>query len=236
MNPSTDNSSFYRIVMVGDTLVGKTSIVNKLIYDTFNNKELPTIGSMFALYTSDSTHVDMQIWDTAGQERFRSLTPIYFQNADAGVFVFDVSNPSTFQNLDSWISLFTDSVGNNAFIVIIGNKIDLQENCENINTESLDGTRIENKNSIGNDDDMKSDQNESENGSNNFVDEIKARKWAESKNYTYFSTSAKNGYGIHDAFQYIGEELLRRSKVKKETSYIQPQETNQQKKRSFCFC
>ena len=110
MDVINDHSSLYRVIMIGDTLVGKTSIVNKLIYDTFNEKELPTIGSMFALYSkpSNSPKYEMQIWDTAGQEKFRSLTPIYFQNADAGVFVFDVSQRKTFQNIESWISLFTD--------------------------------------------------------------------------------------------------------------------------------
>lgn len=221
MNPNvTDNSSFYRIVMIGDTLVGKTSIVNKLIYDTFNEKELPTIGSMFALYTSNSSNIDMQIWDTAGQERFRSLTPIYFQNADAGVFVFDISQPSTFHHLDSWISLYIESVGSNTIIVIVGNKIDLQSNNELNNTT---------------DNNIVPNQNHSGSSSNAiFVDETEARKWAESKKYTYFSTSAKNGYGIHDVFQYISEELVRR---RKQVSIDPiPVNTEQEKERSFCSC
>ena len=229
-----DHSSLYRVLMIGDTLVGKTSIVNKLIYDTFNEKELPTIGSMFALYSNDSNSscANMQIWDTAGQEKFKSLTPIYFQNADAGVFVFDMSQPETFDHLESWIELFTEAVINDPIIIIVGNKIDLLQSKEdNMSNESPIITN-ENNGSIHSTE-FEKNQNDSQNDSINFVDEREARRWAESKKYAYFSTSAKSGYGIQEIFQYVGEQLLKKKSIGQ--SFIsQTQMIEKEKEDSSC--
>ncbi|OHT08441.1 small GTP-binding protein [Tritrichomonas foetus] len=127
-----DQSALFRVVMIGDSSVGKTSLINKLVYDKFNQQEPSTVGAMFVLHTEalEKERVEMQIWDTAGQEKFRSLGPIYYRNADAAVVVFDFTQKSSFHNLDSWIDSFTDVVGTEAIIIVAGNKSDLPPDPE----------------------------------------------------------------------------------------------------------
>jgi small GTP-binding protein len=121
-----------RVVVIGDSSVGKTSILNRLVEDTFNEFQLPTIGSNFQLFGEevDGARVELQIWDTAGQEKFRSLGPIYFRNAVAALAVYDQGSQASFQHLEKWIKDFTDVAGEGATIAIAGNKVDLVDSCE----------------------------------------------------------------------------------------------------------
>ncbi|OHT08998.1 Ras-related protein RABF2b [Tritrichomonas foetus] len=121
------NQNVYRVVAIGDTTVGKTSIVGQLVNQSFNSKEQTTVGAMFVLYSEmvDEILVEMQIWDTAGQEKFRSLGPIYYREAAAAIIVFDRTSFPTFENMQSWIEKFTEIAGSEAIIVIVGNKTDL---------------------------------------------------------------------------------------------------------------
>jgi len=117
----------YRIVLIGDSSVGKTSIINRLVNQTFNYDEQTTVGGLFCNYREevDKTKIEMQIWDTAGQERFQSLSPIYYRNSSAGIVVFDVTNSASFKHLDNWISNFITHAGSDALVVIAANKSDL---------------------------------------------------------------------------------------------------------------
>ena len=124
-----DPLSLYRVVTIGDSAVGKTSIINKLVNGTFDSHEQSTIGAMFVLHVEEveKTRVEMQIWDTAGQEKFRSLGPIYYRNAAAGIVVFDLTSQASFENLNQWVEAFTSITGSNVVIAIVGNKSDLTE-------------------------------------------------------------------------------------------------------------
>ena len=117
-----------RVVVIGDSSVGKTSILNQLIDHNFNQYETSTIGANYQLFVTDveDTKIEMQIWDTAGQEKFRSLGPIYFRNAVAAIAVFDCTNRSTFDHLEQWIREFTDVAGTNTVIGVAANKCDLE--------------------------------------------------------------------------------------------------------------
>ncbi|OHT03122.1 small GTP-binding protein [Tritrichomonas foetus] len=122
-------STFHaRVVVIGDSSVGKTSILNQLVEHTFNPFEPSTVGSNYQLYVEEiqGTKVEIQIWDTAGQEKFRSLGPIYFRNAVAAIAVYDQTNRLTFEHLDKWIHDFTEVAGATTTIAIAGNKSDLQ--------------------------------------------------------------------------------------------------------------
>ncbi|KAH0787503.1 small GTP-binding protein [Histomonas meleagridis] len=116
-----------RVVMVGDSAVGKTSILNQLVDHTFNQFEQSTIGSNYQIFVEDigDIKVEMQIWDTSGQEKFRSLGPIYYRNAIASVAVYDQTIPTSYQHLESWVREVIEVAGPSTIIAIAANKCDL---------------------------------------------------------------------------------------------------------------
>lgn len=122
----------FRIVTIGEESVGKTSITNRLISDSFNPYESGTIGANYHQYTEEieGHNVDVQIWDTAGQERFKSLSPLYFRGADAAVAAFSVTSKGSFTRLNNWIESFTEIAGTKRIIYIAANKIDLEDEIE----------------------------------------------------------------------------------------------------------
>merc|ERR1719263_1669450 len=95
----------YKLVFLGDQGVGKTCIINRFVYDSFDKNYQATIGIDFlskTMYLEDRT-VRLQLWDTAGQERFRSLIPSYIRDSSVAVVVYDVSNRSSFLNTSKWL-------------------------------------------------------------------------------------------------------------------------------------
>jgi small GTP-binding protein len=116
----------FRVVMVGDSEAGKTSIIHYLLHGEYESNIKNTVGAVFHTIAREvqGQPVLMQIWDTAGQERYRSIGPIYYRNAAAAIAVFDVTVHDFQPNLDSWIA----SVKRNAagpLIYVVGNKVDL---------------------------------------------------------------------------------------------------------------
>lgn len=125
-----DNGSVQaRVVVIGNSAVGKTSILNQLIARTFNEQEVATIGANYQVHVEDvdGSSVELQIWDTAGQEKFRALGPIYFRNARGAIVVYDVADRSTFDALESWIASFRDVAGPETVVVVVGNKCDVED-------------------------------------------------------------------------------------------------------------
>jgi small GTP-binding protein len=119
-------SEEYRVVTIGETTVGKTSIISQLTDHTFNAKMACTVGANFQPYSQkvgDRT-ITLQIWDTAGQERFRALSPIYYRGAHAAVAVFSFDNRDSLESLQEQISLFLE-VAKDALIFVVGNKVDI---------------------------------------------------------------------------------------------------------------
>jgi small GTP-binding protein len=119
----------FRVVMIGDAYVGKTSVLNHLLLHSFNPGELSTVAANYQSYSTivDDLSIEMQIWDTAGQEVFRSLAPIYYRDSDGAVLVYDVTNHLTFDHLTEWISAFTAVAKPGAIIVVAANKSDLPD-------------------------------------------------------------------------------------------------------------
>ncbi|KAI7872441.1 ras-related protein rab-like protein-6A [Spinellus fusiger] len=122
----------YKLVFLGEQSVGKTSLITRFMYDTFDNTYQATIGIDFlskTMYLEDKT-VRLQLWDTAGQERFRSLIPSYIRDSSVAVIVYDISNRDSFLNTSKWIDDVRAERGNEAIVVLVGNKTDLNEKRE----------------------------------------------------------------------------------------------------------
>ncbi|KAI1403560.1 ras family-domain-containing protein [Hypoxylon fuscum] len=121
-----------RLVFLGEQSVGKTSLITRFMYDSFDNMYQATIGIDFlskTMYLEDRT-VRLQLWDTAGQERFRSLIPSYIRDSSVAVVVYDISNAKSFQNTKKWIDDVRAERGNDVIIVLVGNKTDLNDKRE----------------------------------------------------------------------------------------------------------
>ncbi|KAK0755724.1 hypothetical protein N5P37_011687 [Trichoderma harzianum] len=122
----------FKLVFLGEQSVGKTSLITRFMYDSFDNMYQATIGIDFlskTMYLEDRT-VRLQLWDTAGQERFRSLIPSYIRDSSVAVVVYDISNAKSFQNTKKWIDDVRAERGNDVIIVLVGNKTDLNDKRE----------------------------------------------------------------------------------------------------------
>ncbi len=119
-----------KIIFTGDINVGKTSIINVLMGQKFNNEYEASIGVDFFSKTIKykGKIIKLQIWDSAGQEKFRSLIPNYIRSASLVFIVYDITNRKSFESLQLWID-FVNNI-ENSNIVIIGNKIDLEDKRE----------------------------------------------------------------------------------------------------------
>jgi len=119
-----------KIVLLGDSGVGKTSIALRFTQDTFQPMTNPTIGASFLLKNMviDEKKIKLQIWDTAGQERFKSLTPMYYRDASAALLIYDITSASSFNKVKEWVNELRVNVPDDIIIVVVGNKIDQAKN------------------------------------------------------------------------------------------------------------
>lgn len=119
----------YKLVFLGDQSVGKTSIITRFMYDTFDSTYQATIGIDFlskTMYLEDRT-VRLQLWDTAGQERFRALIPSYIRDCSVAIIVYDITNHKSFENTSKWIDDVKAERGNEVIIMLVGNKNDMSD-------------------------------------------------------------------------------------------------------------
>ena len=117
-----------KCVFIGDQNVGKTSILNRYTYGSYNQFVQPTIGSSMSTqaFNTKIGMVKFNLWDTAGQERYRSIVPIYIKDASIIVIVFDLSNDETFEHLGEWFNSAKETAPQYASYVVVGNKLDLK--------------------------------------------------------------------------------------------------------------
>ena len=115
-----------KLLMIGDSGVGKTCLLLRYANDSFSPTFITTIGIDFKIKTVclDSTVVKLQIWDTAGQERFRTITVSYFRGAQGILLVYDVCDRKSFENISNWISQIEAHADVNVIKVLVGNKCD----------------------------------------------------------------------------------------------------------------
>jgi small GTP-binding protein len=118
-----------RVITIGDSSVGKTSIINALIGNGFNPYEQSTIGANWHFYVEivKGEPVELQLWDTAGQERYRSLVSVYYRNSVAVLVVYDITNRDSFKSVPGWIEAFRSVAGTENAVFVVGNKSDLRD-------------------------------------------------------------------------------------------------------------
>ena len=138
-----------QILLIGDSSVGKTSLIQRYANGIFKEEYLATVGLDF--YTKqeaiNNINVLVRLWDTAGQERFKSLTPNYFKNAEGVIITYDITSSQSFENLKFWINSIKTNLGekNNIIpIIIVGNKLDM-EDMRDITREEAEKFAKENK-------------------------------------------------------------------------------------------
>lgn len=119
----------YRLVMIGDSGVGKTAILLRYSDNMFNTSFITTIGIDFRIKTIElnGRRVKLQIWDTAGQEQFHSVASSYYRNAHGIMLVYDVTRPESFIHISKWVNNIGANAPTNVKRVLIGNKCDVPE-------------------------------------------------------------------------------------------------------------
>ncbi|KAK8870612.1 hypothetical protein M9Y10_008499 [Tritrichomonas musculus] len=126
---SIDNGSTNsKVVLLGNSGTGKTSILQCQLNRSMNETSLPTIGCVYHevnILVKDE-NISLKVWDTAGQEIYRSIVPIYVRGSAAAILVYDVSEPASLSSLSQWLSILLEE-SENVLLYVVGNKIDLTD-------------------------------------------------------------------------------------------------------------
>ncbi|XP_037094859.1 ras-related protein Rab-5B-like [Pollicipes pollicipes] len=117
----------FKLVLLGESAVGKSSLVLRFVKGQFHEFQESTIGAAFLTQTVclDETTVKFEIWDTAGQERYHSLAPMYYRGAQAAIVVYDIQSQDTFARAKTWVKELQRQASPNIVIALAGNKADL---------------------------------------------------------------------------------------------------------------
>uniref|UniRef100_A0A3Q0SE42 Ras-related protein Rab-19 n=1 Tax=Amphilophus citrinellus TaxID=61819 RepID=A0A3Q0SE42_AMPCI len=119
----------FKLILIGDSNVGKTCVVQNFKSGIFSEKQQNTIGVDFTVRTLDieGRKVKMQVWDTAGQERFRTITQSYYRSAHGAMITYDITRRATFDSVKHWIKEVELYGAANVVLILIGNKCDLEQ-------------------------------------------------------------------------------------------------------------
>uniref|UniRef100_A0A0A9VV46 Ras-related protein Rab-8A n=1 Tax=Lygus hesperus TaxID=30085 RepID=A0A0A9VV46_LYGHE len=119
----------FKLLLIGDSGVGKTCVLFRFSEDAFNNTFISTIGIDFKIRTIelDGKKIKLQIWDTAGQERFRTITTAYYRGAMGIMLVYDITNEKSFDNIKNWIRNIEENATTDVEKMLLGNKCDATE-------------------------------------------------------------------------------------------------------------
>jgi len=161
MAEASNYDYLFKVVLIGDSGVGKSNLLSRFTRNEFNLDSKSTIGVEFATRSInvDGKTVKAQIWDTAGQERYRAITSAYYRGAVGALLVYDIAKHSTYTNVTRWLKELRDHADSNIVIMLVGNKSDLKHlravpteeaknfSAENglsfIETSALDGGNVE---------------------------------------------------------------------------------------------
>ncbi len=172
----------FKIVLIGDGAVGKTSIRKKYMGQGFRSEYLNTVGADFAYFSEKvgETLYKYAIWDLAGQPKFTNVRPLFYQGAFGALVVFDVTRPETLENLDFWIEeLVRNTRTEGVPMIIVANKMDLYEEGVSVSKEQA----------------------------MNYVKKLRSRFSGEFQ-IGYIETSAKTGMNIKEAFATLRDYII----------------------------
>ena len=133
MSDKKDYNYLFKILIIGDSYVGKTNILKGFLHNQFDINTKETVGVEFGsknFIMGEKDVVKAQIWDTAGQERYRAITKAYYKGAKGALLVYDISRKSSFDNIDNWLIDLRTNGDKDIIIVLIGNKSDLIDKRE----------------------------------------------------------------------------------------------------------
>ena len=126
---SNNYELWYKIIIIGDTCVGKSNILSRYLKDEFREDSKSTVGvelgTKFLKVKDVGTKI--QIWDTAGQERYRSITSSYYKDSHGCFIVYDITSEISFENVDKWYQQAQKEVSKDVSIILVGNKCDLED-------------------------------------------------------------------------------------------------------------
>lgn len=134
-----------KVVVLGDSAVGKTSLALRFVTGTFKLDTDSTVGASFVTKTIEERGVKVKfnIWDTAGQERYRSIVRMYYKDVNAALLVYDITKPQSFSNLERWYAELKKHVEDDVVVIIVANKDDLvSEEAIGIESAKTFATRI----------------------------------------------------------------------------------------------
>ena len=143
-----NDDSVYKVLILGDSSVGKTCFLLKYTDKVFNEVYMSTIGLDYRLKTltlKSGKKVKLQIWDTAGQDRFRTITKNYYKGAHGIILIYDVTNTDTYDNVENWISQIKEEASPNVVIYLVGNKVDMEDKRK-VTTE--EGQKVADENNL----------------------------------------------------------------------------------------
>jgi len=145
MAESSNYDYLFKVVLIGDSGVGKSNLLSRFTRNEFNLESKSTIGVEFATRSInvDSKTVKAQIWDTAGQERYRAITSAYYHGAVGALLVYDIAKHGTYVNVTRWLKELRDHADSNIVIMLVGNKSDLKH-LRAVPTEEAKGFSTEN--------------------------------------------------------------------------------------------
>mmetsp|Transcript_11978 Transcript_11978/g.26293 ORF Transcript_11978/g.26293 Transcript_11978/m.26293 type:complete len:234 (-) Transcript_11978:277-978(-) len=171
----------FKLLMIGDAGVGKSSMLIRFTDDAFDEHIQSTIGVDFKVkhLELNNKRIKLTVWDTAGQERFRTLTSSYYRGAQGVVMVYDVTRRDSFDNLEQWlkeVKLYSPNNGEGVVKLLVGNKIDLADG---------DGSGYERQ-----------------------VDRHEAEEWARNQGMLFLEASAKTRMGVQESFMEVVHKIL----------------------------
>lgn len=129
MSSEDDYDMIFKMVLIGDSGVGKSNILNRFMRNNFDYESKATVGVEFnsKIFEVNKTKIKAQMWDTAGQERYKSITGAYYKGTKGALLIFDLTRKETFESIDRWVQDLKSSADQKVTIILIGNKCDLKE-------------------------------------------------------------------------------------------------------------
>jgi len=127
-NRDDEYDYLFKVVLIGDSGVGKSNLLSRFTRNEFNLESKSTIGVEFATRSIqvDGKTIKAQIWDTAGQERYRAITSAYYRGAVGALLVYDIAKHLTYENVERWLRELRDHADTNIVVMLVGNKSDLR--------------------------------------------------------------------------------------------------------------